>query len=62
MKEAKAAVLKLLRTFTERSSIIDHKVYSALNVVENTIDDSDQLRVRYQIISRKVLHVFIIFF
>jgi len=39
VKQAKAA-LTLLRTFTEQSSHVDDKVYCALNVVENTIDNS----------------------
>jgi len=39
VKKAKAA-LTLLRTFIEQSSNVDDKVYSALNVVENTIDNS----------------------
>jgi hypothetical protein len=30
----------LLRTFTEQLSNVDDKVYSALNVIENTIDNS----------------------
>lgn len=39
VKQAKAA-LTLQRKFTEQSSNVDDKMYSALNVLENTIDNS----------------------
>lgn len=39
MKQAAAALI-LLRTFTEQLSNVDDKVYAALNVVENTIDNN----------------------
>lgn len=39
MKQAAAALI-LLRTFTVQLSNVDDKVYAALNVVENTIDNS----------------------
>lgn len=39
MKQATAALI-LLRTFTEQLSNVDDKVYSALNTIENTVDNS----------------------
>ncbi|KAL4119164.1 hypothetical protein QTP88_012010 [Uroleucon formosanum] len=42
MKQATAALI-LLRTLTEQLSNVDDKVYSALNVIENTIDNKSQI-------------------
>ncbi|KAL4104350.1 hypothetical protein QTP88_019651 [Uroleucon formosanum] len=48
MKQATATLI-LLRTFTEQLSNVDDKVYSALNVIKNTIDNS-----KSQILSQNV--------
>jgi len=54
MKQATAALI-LLRTFTEQLSNVDDKVYSALNVIENTIDNS-----KSQILSQsKIINYFL---